>query len=446
MDEMMHRKTLAMWELKAATSGTGQLTKEHVERCLAHVVRLELILATNTDDVPRTSQDFKDLTVGVALVLNRLGIECSNAQFYREAGTHFRRALRHFEEVSGPSDPNIRILKANIESTASMAAMADRGQVASPAADPQEHRMFMVTVYNKVGVAIRLSLVGQNSTFDEADAEAYANITVAKGDLTLPKGWIDSGVDEGRTVALVDITASASGGGGGGGGGGGLMGSKSISNADVQAALDTLGAMGFKNRERNLDVLATYRGNVDAAVHFLLQLDEDEGGGADDSEGAPSMALGTSPAVLEPSMPEPGSAAVSAVAAAHGSSTSLAGGAAGTATPAPTAVVTSSVPPAVHNIVAVNIGSVELDGLKLLQRYAANVNKDVTNPKYRKIKLTNTKFADTLWRHEAARTLLARHGWSQDIKEGFIVLPLEVGVGPLVAVLQEEIEEREMYD
>eukprot|EP00054_Salpingoeca_dolichothecata_P002948 m.24618 g.24618 ORF g.24618 m.24618 type:complete len:192 (+) comp13413_c0_seq2:139-714(+) len=59
--------------------------------------------------------------------------------------------------------------------------------------------------------------------------------------------------------------------------------------------------------------------------------------------------------------------------------------------------------------------------LKSLLSFARNVEKDPTEPKYRKINLSNDKFVARVWRHEVARNFLLASGWHEE--NGFLVLP-----------------------
>eukprot|EP00039_Didymoeca_costata_P018771 m.334909 g.334909 ORF g.334909 m.334909 type:complete len:175 (+) comp17461_c0_seq1:117-641(+) len=73
---------------------------------------------------------------------------------------------------------------------------------------------------------------------------------------------------------------------------------------------------------------------------------------------------------------------------------------------------------------------------QVLKKYAENIQKDPTNPKYRKIRLANARFA-AIWNLEDARALLLSTGWQTDIEDGFIVLPSEYNAEGLLEMATE---------
>lgn len=98
-------------------------------------------------------------------------------------------------------------------------------------------------------------------------------------------------------------------------------------------------------------------------------------------------------------------------------------------------------------VAAVDVNALPKTALVLMQKYAGNVAKDPTNPKFRQIRLGNEKFAAMVWAYEAAQLLLIAAGWSLRIKDGFLVLPLEVlDCGALIKRIDKALEELELYD
>ena len=95
---------------------------------------------------------------------------------------------------------------------------------------------------------------------------------------------------------------------------------------------------------------------------------------------------------------------------------------------------------------AVDLNSLPKDALAMMQKYAGNVAKDPNNAKFRQIRLQNEKFAAIVWRHDAAQLLLTAAGWSLRIKEGYLVLPLELDCSAILKIIANAIEELELYD
>mmetsp|Transcript_16745 Transcript_16745/g.43458 ORF Transcript_16745/g.43458 Transcript_16745/m.43458 type:complete len:189 (-) Transcript_16745:382-948(-) len=62
----------------------------------------------------------------------------------------------------------------------------------------------------------------------------------------------------------------------------------------------------------------------------------------------------------------------------------------------------------------------------LLRRYLKNIKKDPSEPKYRRIRVANDRFA-AVWAEGAARDLLGAAGWVADPADGgFLILPVAV--------------------
>ena len=95
---------------------------------------------------------------------------------------------------------------------------------------------------------------------------------------------------------------------------------------------------------------------------------------------------------------------------------------------------------------AVDLSTVPKAALAMMKKYSGNVAKDATNVKFRQIRLENPKFAATVWEHEAAQHLLIAAGWSLRIKEGYLVLPLALNCDTLLSLIDNAIEELELYE
>lgn len=72
-----------------------------------------------------------------------------------------------------------------------------------------------------------------------------------------------------------------------------------------------------------------------------------------------------------------------------------------------------------------------------LQKIAAKIGENPTNPKFRRVKLANAKFASTVWAYVPAQALLAEEGWRLDLEEGYLVLPASGGVDKMVLRVKE---------
>jgi|OM-RGC.v1.033814246 PUB domain. len=53
--------------------------------------------------------------------------------------------------------------------------------------------------------------------------------------------------------------------------------------------------------------------------------------------------------------------------------------------------------------------------------------------KYRRLRLSKPKFQEVIWSVPAAREVLKTAGWRTDLRDGYIVLPPDVGADGLLA-------------
>lgn len=72
----------------------------------------------------------------------------------------------------------------------------------------------------------------------------------------------------------------------------------------------------------------------------------------------------------------------------------------------------------------------------VLRKYCNNIKKDVSNAKYRRVRLGNEKFA-VLWANPNVQQLLNVAGWTTEAEEGYLVLPVAVAPDVMTMLLAE---------